>query len=66
MKLLKGLKNNRFIRISIIFLGLLLLLKLLFTCNIFVEYLYVIDFINWRFFYFMYSSAIAKFTYRFY
>lgn len=52
MKLLKELKDNLSIKITIILLGFLLLLKLLFTlCNIFVEYLYLIDFINWRLFF---------------
>lgn len=48
----KELKNNVFIKITIILLGFSLLLKLLsILCNIFVEYLYIIDFINWRLFF---------------
>jgi hypothetical protein len=52
MKFLKELKGNVSIRITILILGFLLLLKLLFILsNIFVEYLHILDFINWRLFF---------------
>jgi len=52
MKLFKELKNNVFVKINTILLVFSLLLRLLFTlCNIFVEYLYIIDLINWRVFF---------------
>jgi hypothetical protein len=52
MKFLKELKRNVSIKITILILGFSLLLKLLFTLsNIFVEYLYILDFINWRLFF---------------
>lgn len=52
MELFKKLKNNVSIKITIFFLVFSLFLKLLLIlCNVFVEYLYIIDFINWRLFF---------------
>jgi hypothetical protein len=52
IKLLKALKKNLSIKINIIFLVFSLFLKLWFTLsNVFVEYLDIIDFINWRLFF---------------
>ena len=52
MKILKELKRNVSIKITILILGFSVLLKLLFALsNIFVEYLHILDFINWRLFF---------------
>ena len=52
MKLLKNLKNNVSLKITFIFLTCLMVLKqLLILSNTFIEYLYIIDFLNWRLFY---------------
>jgi hypothetical protein len=52
LKFLQHLKNNAPIKITLIFLGFLLFLKLLFTLgNIFDEYLYIIEFMSWRLFF---------------
>jgi hypothetical protein len=52
MKLLENFKNNVSLKITFIFLTCLLLLKqLLILFNIFIEYLYIIDFLNWRLFF---------------
>ena len=52
MKLLKNLENNVSLKITFILLTCLMLLKqLLILFNIFIEYLYTIDFLNWRLFY---------------
>ena len=51
MKLLKNLKDNISLKITSISVACLLFLKqLLIIFNIFTEYLYIIDFLNWRLF----------------
>ena len=52
MKLLENFKNNVSLKTTFISLTCLLLLKqLLILFNIFIEYLYIIDFLNWRLFF---------------
>ncbi len=56
MKILREFfEYNTYIKITTVSLGFLLLLKALFTlCNIFIEYLYIIDFLNWRLFFILF------------
>ena len=63
MNLLKNLKNNLSLKINCILLTCLLLVKqLLILFNIFIDYLWIINFLSWRLFYFMYSNTTAKFA----
>ena len=52
MKLSENFKNNKSLKITFTFLTCLVLLKqLLISSNIFIEYLYIIDFLSWRLFF---------------